>query len=34
VEDTPLLSATIWSHEELPINQDFNLPQAAWEANG
>jgi len=36
VEDTQLLSATIWSHEELPIDQDFNhrLPAAAWEANG
>jgi hypothetical protein len=36
VEDMPLASATIWSHEELPIDQDFihRLPVAAWEAAG
>ena len=36
VEDMQLASATIWSHEELPIDQDFihRLPAAAWEANG
>jgi len=37
VEDMPLASATIWSHDQLglPNNQDFNqLPAAAWEAAG